>query len=216
MPLFYPLSALFGSRLLMTGGLSVASEVPAPAPHTLDSYRMGSMTSPLHLKVRQESFIWWWGKRVSLDGEAREFHWMVRQESFIGWWGKRVSLDGEAREFHLMVRQESFIWWWGKKVSLDGEAREFHWMVRQESFIGWWGKRVSLDGEAREFHWMVRQESFIVSSLCWLNDFLIGILLFIFIIYLFRFVSYLGSMMPPCRYTQSSIKELILKVVKYP
>ena len=39
---------------------------------------------------------------------------------------------------------------------------------------------------------------------------------FIIYSYLFIFVSYLGSMMPPCRYTQSSIKELILKVVKYP
>ena len=29
-------------------------------------------------------------------------------------------------------------------------------------------------------------------------------------------MSYLGGMVPPCRYTQSSIKELILKVVKYP
>ena len=50
-------------------------------------------------------------------------------------------------------------------------------------------------------------------------DFLVEVIFllgFYYLYLLFIFVSYLGSMMPPCRYTQSSIKELILKVVKYP
>ena len=52
-----------------------------------------------------------------------------------------------------------------------------------------------------------------MSTLCWLNE---VIFLLEFYYQLFRFVSYLGGMVSPCRYTQSSIKELILKVVKYP
>ena len=39
---------------------------------------------------------------------------------------------------------------------------------------------------------------------------------YLFVIYLFRFVSYLGGMVPPCRHTQSSIKGINIEGCKIP
>ena len=55
-----------------------------------------------------------------------------------------------------------------------------------------------------------------MSTLCWLIEviFLLGFYYYIYLLFIFIIVSYLGSMVPPCRYTQSSIKGINIEGCK--